>query len=257
MSAGDRSQDPSAPILIVTALREEASALLDGTRGVARISGAPQPAWRGHLSGQPIILAQTGVGPRNARAGLAELLRWIGPCRWIGAGLAAGLAPDLIVGKILVADAVGDAEGAVTTGPDPAWAARALACDRTVRSGRFLSTARIAATRTEKAALRGTGGEEFDVLDMESASWARGAADAANEAPYLLARVVSDSADEELPDFLTVSVASDGSLDRGRIARYALLRPSAIGKLLDLRRRARSCAESLAEFLDRFAVSGF
>ncbi|MEP6767970.1 MAG: hypothetical protein ABJC61_10470 [Acidobacteriota bacterium] len=256
MSAGDASADRASPVLIVTALREETDALIERARGVSRVAGAPRPAWRGSLSGQPVILARTGSGPANAAAGLTQLLRALGPCRWIGAGLAGALAPDIAVGQLLIAQTVRDADGTVAEGPDPEWAARALACAPGLRRARLVSSPRVAVTAREKTALR-AGLEEGDAVDMESAGWARAAQAAGQGAPYLLARVVSDSAAEDLPEFLALSLAADGSLDRGRIARHAILRPAAIGKLLDLRRRARSCAGSLAEFLDRFAAAGF
>ncbi len=257
MSTGDASVDRASEVLIVTALREETDALIERARGVSRVPGAPRPAWRGTLSGQPVILARTGAGPALAAAGLAELLRALGPRRWIGAGLAGALAPDIAVGQVLIAQAVRDAEGPVAQEPDSSWAARALAFAPAARGARLVSRPRIAVTAREKAALRGEEGERADAVDMESAGWARAARAAGQDAPYLLARVVSDRAAEDLPDFLSDSLAADGSLDRGRIARRALLRPSSIGKLLRLRRRARACAGSLAEFLDRFAAAGF
>ena len=138
MSAGDASGDRASEVLIVTALREETDALIERAVGVFRVPGAPRPAWRGTLSGQPVILARTGAGPAHAAAGLAELLRALGPRRWIGAGLAGALAPDIAVGQLLIALAVRDAEGPVAQGPDPSWAARALACAPAARR-RFVS----------------------------------------------------------------------------------------------------------------------
>ncbi|MDQ2870294.1 MAG: hypothetical protein M3S32_06090 [Acidobacteriota bacterium] len=247
----------ASEILIVTALREETDALIERARGISRFPGAPRPAWRGTLSGQPVILARTGAGPLNAASGLAELLRALGPRRWIGAGLAGALAPDIAVGQVLIAEAVGDEEGTIVPGPDRAWVARALDFAPNARGARLVTRARIAVTAKEKAALRGREGNSADAVDMESAGWARAAQAAAPGAPYLLARVVSDSAAEDLPDFLAGSLAADGSVDRGRVARRALLAPASIGKLLGLRRRAHACAGSLAEFLDRFAAAGF
>ena len=257
MSALEGGRDSASSTLILTALSEETSALLARLRGASRVSGAPGPAWRGRLSGQPVLLAETGVGPRKAAAGLASLLRSARPRRWIGVGLSGALAPGLIAGQILIADTVSDRDGVVTAGPDRAWAARALGCVPPATSARFFSTGQMASTAAEKAALRGRGAEQFDAIDMESAAWARAAAAAGHDAPYLLVRVVSDTAEEELPEQIAASTAPDGSVDRSRIARGALRHPGSIGKLLALRRRARSCAGSLAEFLDRFAAAGF
>lgn len=257
MSARKGGLDAASFTLILTALPEETSALLDRLRNVSAIPRASGRAWRGRLAGQPVLLGETGVGPQRAAAGISKLLQFAGPCRWIGLGLAGALAPELTAGEILLAGSVSDGEGVVTPGPDPAWAARASVCGAPARSARFLSAARIASTPAEKGRLRGRGAEQFDALDMESAAWARAAAAAGHDAPYLLVRVVSDTAEEELPELVAASIAPDGSFDRGRVVRRALRHPGSIGKLLVLRRRARSCAGSLAGFLEIFAAAGF
>ncbi|MEP6801847.1 MAG: hypothetical protein ABJC07_07920 [Acidobacteriota bacterium] len=257
MSGRDGGRDGPSLTLILTALPEETSALLDRLRNVSAIPRASGRAWSGRLAGQPVLLGETGVGPQRAAAGMAKLLRFAGPRRWIGLGLAGALAPELSAGEILIASSVSDGEGVVTPGPDPAWAARASACGAPAKNARFLAAARIASTPSEKGRLRGRGAEQFDALDMESAAWARAAAAAGHDVPYLLVRVVSDTAEEELPELVAAAIGPDGSLDRGRIARRALRHPGSIGKLLLLRRRARSCAGSLAEFLETFAAAGF
>ncbi|MEO8190341.1 MAG: hypothetical protein ABI682_08345 [Acidobacteriota bacterium] len=248
----------SLSTLILTALPEETAALLDRMRDSARVRVPDgRRTWRGQLSGRPVLLVETGVGPENATAGMLRAARLAGPLRWIGAGLAGALAPEFSAGQLLVAGAVSDDRRTVTPGPDPAWAARAVACAGGVQPARFLTVGRIASTVAEKAALRGGTPPRFDVCDMESAAWAKAAAANGRAAPYLLVRVVSDTAGEELPELVAGSIAPDGSLDRGRIARRVLAHPGSIGKLLALRRRARSCAAALAEFLDRFAAAGF
>lgn len=249
--------DDGAATLILTALAEETSAVRERLRGVSRLAALSGRVWRGQLAGRSVLLAETGVGPLRAASGLSDVLGSTRAGRWIGAGLAGALAPELAAGEILIAASVADADGIVASGPDPAWAARALSSCPPARSARFFSAGRVAATAAQKASLRVSAAEAFDAVDMESAAWARGAAAAGHDAPYLLVRVVSDTAMEELPDLVAASAEVDGSLDRGRIARNALRHPSSIGKLLHLRRRARSCARSLADFLARFAAAGF
>lgn len=250
----------SAPeaILIVTALPEELEAVLDRAKPLRRIAAGSRPIWEGMLGGHPVVLARTGVGERNAREGMTELTTRLAPARWIGAGLAGALSPEPEPGELVIASTVADGAGYVMPPPDSGWAERALACAPAARSARFFSTTRIAGKAAEKAALRALhGGGAVAAVDMESAAWARAAAAAGSSAPYLLVRVISDAASEELPEIVASAVAADGGIDRGRVVRRALLRPGAVGKLLALRRRAQLCARRLAEFLERCAAAGF
>jgi adenosylhomocysteine nucleosidase len=245
---------PDSPLLIVTALPEELEALLDRAKPLRRLAAGSRPIWEGSLAGRPVVLARTGVGERNAREGMAGLVSRFAPPRWIGAGLAGALSPEPGPGDLVVAASVSDGDGTVVPPPDPAWAERALSCAPAARASRFFSARKIAGTIAEKAALRALhGGGSVAAVDMESAAWAR----AGSSVPYLLVRVVSDGAGEELPEIVLSAIYSDGGIDRSRILRRALRRPAAVGKLLALRRRAQLCARRLAEFLERFAAAGF
>jgi len=223
-------------VLVVAALPEEIVPIRTRLRGV-----------------DSVVVAMTGAGRRRAETDMRALLASHRPDAWIGAGLAGAATPGIPVGTILVARNVGD----------PHWSARALA-----RGGALPATVvtvdRIAATGREKAdfAARGASGDVV-ALDMETAGWIAAAALASPAAPGssgsppgLVIRVVSDEADEEIPDFVAAASSADG-LDRRRIALHALAHPSAVGKLLAMRRRARFCAERLAGFLEVLARRGF
>ena len=198
--------------------------------------------WEGELGGRRILLAETGAGARAAGAAAAELFARFAPVRWVGAGFAGALSPGLAVGSVVV------------SALDGGMAERALAVDPSVRRVTTSTTAGIAATRSEKARLLSlAGGGLPAIVDMESAAWAA----AAQAIPGVLIRVVTDAAEDEIPEFIAASVTEDGAADRARIVRHALLHPSSIGKLLDLRRRASSCGERLAGFLETFAGRGF
>ncbi len=245
---------PEPPLLIVTALPEELEALLERSRPLRRLAGGSRPIWEGTLASRAVVLARTGVGERNAREGMADLVTRFAPPRWIGAGLAGALSPEAEPGALLVAGSVSDATGNVDPPPDSAWAERAQQCAPAARTARFFSARRIAGSAAEKAALRALhGGPALAAVDMESAAWAR----AGGGASYLLVRIVSDGAGEDLPEIVASAISPDGGLDRSLIVRRALGRPSAIGKLFALRRRAQLSARRLAEFLERFAAAGF
>lgn len=213
-------------VLIVTAIPEELAPL------------------RARLAGASVIVAATGDGRVRAESAMRALLERHRPDAWIGAGLAGAATPGVPAGTLLVAKNYGD----------PAWAARVLARGGALAAS-LVTVNRIAATASEKAAFaaRAAAGEVI-ALDMESSGWA--AAAATGSAPGLVVRVVSDAAEEEIPGFVAEASSVSG-VDRRRVAWHALTHPSAVGKLLAMRRRARVCAERLAEFLESLARGGF
>jgi adenosylhomocysteine nucleosidase len=64
----------------------------------------PTRVWRGRFQGEPLVLAQTGIGKVNAAAAATLLLAVFGATRLIFCGVAGGLDPDLPVGAVLLAD---------------------------------------------------------------------------------------------------------------------------------------------------------
>ena len=136
--------------------------------------------------------------------------------------------------------------------PDPGLLDRAIAAG--ARPGVLVTVDRPVVTAAAKSALCGANPEdEARVVDMESAAWAREAA--LRGIPYVVVRVVSDTAVEELPDFLAESIGTDGSIRRGEVARRALLEPSSWGSLLRMRRRLHECSDALGVFVARMLES--
>ncbi|MFI4964283.1 MAG: 5'-methylthioadenosine/S-adenosylhomocysteine nucleosidase [Caulobacterales bacterium] len=64
----------------------------------------PTRVWRGRYDGEPLVLAQAGIGKVNAAAAATLLLAVFGVTRLIFCGVAGGLDPDLPVGAVLLAD---------------------------------------------------------------------------------------------------------------------------------------------------------
>jgi nucleoside phosphorylase len=193
-----------------------------------------------------VTVAMTGAGRRRAETEMRALLARHRPDAWIGAGLAGAATPGIPPGTLLVARNAGD----------PEWSSRVLARGGALPAS-VVTVDRVAWTGREKAdfASRGASGDVV-ALDMETAGWLAAAGGSAGSPPGLVIRVVSDAADEEIPDFVAAASSADG-LDRRRIALHALTHPSAVGKLLAMRRRARFCAERLAGFLEVLARRGF
>jgi adenosylhomocysteine nucleosidase len=222
--------------------------------GSRRVAGSDLSVWEGDLAGRRVLLAETGAGARAAAAAASSLFARFAPARWIGAGFAGAVSPGLLVGSVVVAAELAGGPGGEEAALDSAMARRALACDSGARAVRAVCTAGIVASRAEKDRLLSAAGGSLPVtVDMESAAWAR----AGSGIPGLIVRVVTDSAEDEIADFVAASIAPDGGIDRGRLVRHAILHPSAIGKLLPLRRRALLCGERLADFVERFAARGF
>jgi adenosylhomocysteine nucleosidase len=64
----------------------------------------PTRVWRGRFRGEPLVLAQAGIGKVNAAAAATLLLGVFGATRLIFCGVAGGLDPELPVGAVLLAD---------------------------------------------------------------------------------------------------------------------------------------------------------
>lgn len=224
MSAAERG-----PVGILTALEEE----LEGVRRAL-------PASSGFVS------AATGDGPRRAASGAARFLERHKPSAVIGAGLAGALTPNLAVGDLVVSRRVRGEAGDVAT-PDPRLLERALAGGR-AKAATLVTVDRPVVYAAAKSALAaGAASGELLAVDMESTAWAREAA--ARGIPYLVVRVISDAAGEELPAFLPDCVGADGSIHRFAVARRALLAPSSWSTLLRMRRRLHEGSAALGEFL--------
>ena len=77
----------------------------------------PTKVWRALYRGEPVVLAQAGIGKVNAAAAATLLLSAFGARSLIFSGVAGGLNPSLSVGSVLLAErlAVHD-YGIVTAG---------------------------------------------------------------------------------------------------------------------------------------------
>lgn len=240
------STSESRSVAVVAALAEEIRPLRQRLQEVAAAPVGGYKAVTGRLDRAQLALMVTGDGALRARAGLATLLDNLDVGAVMAIGFAGGLSPDLEVGNLVLAGRITNGTGTAPP-PDPEMMRRARQLDG-VKEGAVLSQAAIAIDPVAKQRLWQEAAEPDGlVVDLESASYARCAAE--RGIPYLVARVVSDGHNEALPLDFNRFRRADGSLHRGRISRHALMHPSLLPELMQLRERVQDCAVRLADFV--------
>lgn len=221
--------------LVVGAEAREFSGLVRRLTGRALLNWPLRFAWS---AGEWTCVAE-GPGPRLAARAVEMALDRCRPAALVSVGLCGGLAPQLRIGNILMADRIIDVDRG---GQFPASLATA---SRGHSVGAVASTDRVASTVSDKRSLRETGA---DVVEMEAAAVARIASK--QGIPFYCIKSVSDTATDDL--ILDFNHLRDkaGRFSRPRIIAAALKRPlRRIPALLKLDRHTRAAAESLGEFL--------
>ncbi len=180
----------------------------------------------------------TGIGRRNAEATIREALARLAPARVLTCGFAGGLDPRLGVGTVVFS--VAEADG---------FAARLLVAG--ARAARFHCAARIATTAVEKHELRSA----TAAADVEMESEAIHAVCRERRIPCATVRVISDTADEDLPLDFNQLAKPNLNLDYAKLAWAIAKSPAKIGALLRLRKQTRRAAERLAAVLAQVTAS--
>jgi nucleoside phosphorylase len=234
-------------IAIASALSEEIGGLVDRVVVERCDTWAGQEVTTGTLGDRRVVLMHTGTGPERARRGIATLLDRRPVSALCYVGVAGALDPSLSVESMLVPTSVQTEDGQSVPSPALQWADRTAAMgDGEVYTGSLVTVDRVITQPEEKAALRDALALNGPAaIDMETAAVARVAAE--REVPYLSLRIISDTADESLPDLLKDAQRDDGSIDRTRVMQSAAWSPSAVPALMRMRRRVQSAAGILAE----------
>lgn len=238
---------------IVTALPEELEPLIARASDLAWERGAGSRIVRGRLAGRRVAMTHAGVGRLRAEQGLRALLAAFPINRLVTAGVAGGLSPGLAVAEIVVAGEV-RSEGAAIGAPDEAWVRRALGPEPVPRRAVVMTVDRLVWNRLSKADLwRSLSTDAAVVVDMESAAWARVAAE--RGIPYVVVRSVFDRAEDDLPEFLEQCWDPERGLKRGRILRHALLRPRALPRVIAMGARMRACLAGLPDVIEKLVAA--
>ena len=228
-------------LLVCFALKEEA---------------APFRKMAAGKSGISILI--TGIGRRNAEKSLREFLATNSPELVLTCGFAGALNPDLKPGEGVfeLTDRRGEfhepqtekesgARNALPSESSSPLREKLLAAG--AKPAKFFCADHIATTAVEKKKLRAETG--VDAVEMESG--AIHAICRERGIPCATIRVISDTANEDLPlDFNALS-KPDLSLDYGKLAWAIARSPGKISALLKLQKQTRFAAERLASVLEK------
>ena len=191
-----------------------------------------------------VATAVTGDGSARAAAAVCRFLNTHRPVTLLGVGVAGGLTPVAGRGELIVADRIVGSGGLLELANDGALREALLAAG--ARRGVVVSSPTIVSSSRSKQQLAedsGVAPEVPAVVDLESEAWARAAIDR-GIAPTI-ARLVLDPVDESLPVDLARFQAPGGSVRRGSIAAWLLLRPHRAVELLRLGGRVRRAGERI------------
>ena len=195
-----------------------------------------------------VLVRITGIGRKNAEKAVREVLKTFSPQWVLTCGFAGGLNPDLKLGEVVfetpLTPSLSPSDGervSVRTGEG--LFSKLLAAG--AKPAKIFCAERIATTIAEKKKLRDETGA--DAVEMESE--AIHAVCRERGIPCATARVVSDTANENLPLDFNQLAKPDLSLDYGKLAWAVVRSPGKIGALLRLQKNCRFAAGQLADTL--------
>jgi nucleoside phosphorylase len=205
-------------LLICFALKEEAA------------------SFRKIAAGKPdISVLIVGIGRQNAEKSVCEFLVSNSPELVLTCGFAGGLNPDLKLGDVVFQ--IGNRQLGIEN--------QLLAAG--ARPAKIHCADRIATTVAEKKVLRAETGA--DVVEMESAAIQTVCAE--RGIPCATIRVISDTANEDLPLDFNALAKPDKSLDFGKLAWAIAKSPGKIGALMELQKKTSFAARRLAAVLEK------
>jgi adenosylhomocysteine nucleosidase len=214
------------------------------------------PFWKiagGLRRGHHISISLTGIGRRNAEKSVREFLAANSPELVLTCGFAGGLNPALKLGDVVFEISSRSSRGneAQTQIGNQLEPPHVGCYEKLVAAGakpaKFHCAERIATTAAEKKKLREKTGA--DAVEMESA--AIHAVCAERGIPCATVRVISDTANEDLPLDFNALAKPDKNLDYGKLFFAIAKSPKKIGALMGLQKKSKFAAERLANVLSK------
>ncbi|MDD5286928.1 MAG: 5'-methylthioadenosine/S-adenosylhomocysteine nucleosidase [Desulfuromonadaceae bacterium] len=209
----------------------------------------------GTASGHNIVVLESGMGFDNATRGTRTLLNEIRPDILVSTGFCGGIAPNLVVGDVVLATRIVIVSGDLIDEVPAQFAAAGLnfverhsISDRLVFGGLFVSTPGIM-EKPRIAALLPTSALN-PVVEMESAAIALIAAE--NGIPFVGIRSVSDPAGEELRFSLDEFCDNQMRISIPRVLLTILRKPRIIPQLVRLGRNSSIAGARLAHVIKQF-----
>jgi adenosylhomocysteine nucleosidase len=203
-----------------------------------------------------ISILLTGIGRQNAEKSLGEFLAVNSPELVLTCGFAGGLNPELKLGEVVfeisnLRDEFHESQTKKESGDLIGDSWNSSLREKLLASGakpaNIFCADRIATTVVEKKKLRAETGA--DAVEMESA--AIHAVCRERGIPCATVRVISDTANEDLPlDFNALS-KPDKNLDFGKLFLAIAKSPGKIPALMQLQRKTKFAAERLADVLSQ------
>jgi nucleoside phosphorylase len=231
---------PASAPLIVFAVPEETKAFLKCVRPLRRAAGERESVLV-HVIGRSsfterfwpgLRVLTTGMGVANARQAIDSACQPARPSFVLTCGFAGGLDPGLPLATV-VFDA--DAEFPLTTRLRESGG----------QAGVFHCADRVAVTVAEKSALRRSTGA--DAVEMESSVIRATCRE--RGIPSATLRVISDTANEDLPLDFNALMTADYRMDFLKLAGQLVRSPGKIPELMRFQKRVGFAADQLAQTL--------
>jgi len=174
----------------------------------------------------------TGMGRRNTSEQFRQALVRLNPDRVLTCGFAGALNPDFKIGDVLFDEDYDAGLGEKL---------RALG----VKPATFYCSTRVAVTVAEKAELRRTTGA--DAVEMESSVIRTLCRE--HNIPSATIRVISDTANEDLPLDFNALMTSNQKISLAKLAFALIKSPQKVPRLMHLQTNTRLAAQRLADVL--------
>ncbi len=185
------------------------------------------------MAASPYEILITGMGRHNAARSIRRALEVVQPALVLTCGFAGGLNPELPLGGVLFDEDYDAGLGNALMG---------LGC----LPGRFYCAKRVAVTSEEKKQLWVT--TQADAVEMESSVIRTICAELKISSATI--RVISDTANEDLPLDFNAIMTSDDRINYWKLAWAIGTSPRKIPGLIEFQRQTIIAAQKLAHVLD-------